>query len=117
MEIMKKRKQRVVENPKITYDSYFHYQNFSSDEPTARINNSPWHLKYEDGVPAFYFRYQDTFKQVSFECFITNANNSRTFDFSNWQSQVEAYFNKPLEEVKKCLIKAQQKIKKSSIIN
>ena len=110
---MEKRKERVCEYEKITYDSYFHYQNFSSDEPTARINNSPFYLKYEEGIPAFYFRYDNTFKEISVEAFLTNCEQSRAFDMSNWQSQVENYFNQSMEDIK-CQILAQRKIKRSS---
>ena len=39
-----------------TYCSYMSYQNFSSDEPTYQINNSPWYLKWEKGKPAFFLR-------------------------------------------------------------
>ena len=108
------RKRRVCEYEKITYDSYFHYQNFSSDEPTARINNTPFYLKYETGVPAFYFRYQNTFKEISVEAFLTNCEQSRAFDMSNWQQQVEKYFNLKLEDIK-CQIVEQRKTKRSSI--
>ena len=100
---------------KTTYDSYFHYQNFSSDEPTARINNSPWYLKYEDGLPAFFFRYENTFKQMSIECFLLNAEQSRQFDMSNWQLQVEGYYQQSITEIEKCLIEARQKMKNSSM--
>ena len=108
------KEKRVHEFEKVTYDSYFHYQNFSSDEPTARINNSPFYLKYEEGVPAFYFRYQNTFKEISVEAFLTNCEQSRAFDMSNWQQQVEKYFNLQLEDIK-CQIVEQRKTKRSSI--
>ena len=105
-----------IEQSKITYDSYYHYQNFSSDEPTARINRTPFYFKYEEGVPAFYFRYQNTFKEISVEAFLTNAERSRMFDMTNWRHQVETYFNLTMEEIQ-CLIEAQRKMKKSSTIN
>jgi hypothetical protein len=106
----------LIEQQKITYDSYYNYQNFSSDEPTARINRTPFYLKYEEGVPAFYFRYQHTFKEISIEAFLTNAEQSRMFDMSNWQHQVETYFNQSIEDIK-CQIEEQRKMKKSSTIN
>jgi hypothetical protein len=110
------RKERVCEQPKIVYDSYFHYQNFSSDEPTGRINRTPFYFKYEDGVPAFYFRYENTFKEISVDAFLINAEQSRQFDMSGWQQQIETYFNLNTEEIR-CLILEHQKIKKSSTIN
>tara|TARA_R100001463_G_scaffold52050_1_gene102807 strand:+ start:62 stop:418 length:357 start_codon:yes stop_codon:yes gene_type:complete len=105
-----------LEITKITYDSYYNYQNFSSDEPTARINRTPFYVKYEEGVPAFYFRYQHTFKEISIEAFLTNCEQSRMFDMSNWRQQVEAYFNQSIEEIQ-CQIEEQRKMKKSSTIN
>lgn len=106
----------LIEQQKITYDSYYNYQNFSSDEPTARINRTPFYIKYEEGVPAFYFRYQHTFKEISIEAFLTNAEKSRMFDMSNWKHQVETYFNLTMEEIQ-CQIEEQRKMKKSSTIN
>ena len=105
-----------LEFTKITYDSYYNYQNFSSDEPTARINRTPFYIKCEEGVPAFYFRYQHTFKKISIEAFLTNCEQSRMFDMSNWRQQVEAYFNQSIEEIQ-CQIEEQRKMKKSSTIN
>ena len=105
-----------LEQHKITYDSYYNYQNFSSDEPTARINRTPFFLKYEEGVPAFYFRYQHTFKEISVEAFLTNAERSRMFDMSDWKHQVETYFNLTMEEIQ-CQIEEQRLMKKSSTIN
>ena len=105
-----------IEQRKITYDSYFNYQNFSSDEHTARINRTPFYIKYEEGVPAFYFRYQHTFKEISVEAFLTNAERSRMFDMSDWKHQVETYFNLTMEEIQ-CQIEEQREMKKSSTIN
>mgnify|MGYP001158655394 CR=1 FL=1 len=109
-----KKRERAKGYEKMIYDSYFNYQNFSSDEPTHQINNSPWYLKYEEGLPAFFFRYENTFKQMSVECFLVNAAEGRTYDLSNWQQQVEAYFNQPMEDIKKCLHDAKLKMKNSS---
>ena len=105
-----------LEITKITYDSYYNYQNFSSDEPTARINRTPFYVKYEEGVPAFYFRYEHTFKEISIEAFLTNAERSRMFDMTNWRHQVETYFQSTIEDIQ-CLIEEQRKMKKSSITN
>ena len=105
-----------IEQSKITYDSYFNYQNFSSDEPTARINRTPFYIKYEHGLPAFYFRYEHTLKEISVKAFLHNANNSRVFDMTNWRQQVETYFKSTIEDIQ-CLIEEQRKMKKSSITN
>ena len=113
--ILGPKRERMTGYLKTTYDSYYHYQNFSSDEPTYQINNSPWYLKYEEGLPAFFFNYENTFKQMSLEAFLVNAERGRVHDLSNWQQQVEAYFNQPMEVIKECLIKARLKMKNSSI--
>ena len=74
----------------MTYGSYYHYQNFSSDEPTHQINNSQWHLKYEEVL--LILLYENTYKQMSLEYFLVNAEEEE-FDLSNWQQQVEATIN------------------------
>ena len=113
--ILGHKREREKGYEKMTYDSYYHYQNFSSDEPTHQINNSPWHLKYEEGIPAFFFLYENTYKQMSLECFLVNAERGRVHDLSNWQQQVEAYFNQSIEDIKICLANERQKMKHSSI--
>jgi|DEB0MinimDraft_4_1074332.scaffolds.fasta_scaffold33057_5 hypothetical protein len=82
-----------------TYCSYMSYQNFSSDEPTYQINNSPWYLKWEKGKPAFFLRMENVFRQMPVDCFLLTAQRSSQHDLSNFKEQVENYFNLTLEEV------------------
>ena len=112
--ILGPKRERMTGYLKTTYDSYYHYQNFSSDEPTYQINNSPWYLKYEEGLPAFFLDMRIPLKQMSLEAFLVNAERGRV-RLIQLQQQVEAYFNQPMEVIKECLIKARLKMKNSSI--
>jgi len=82
-----------------SYKSYMSYQYFSSDEPTHRINNSPWYLKFENNKPAFFLRMENVFRQMPVDCFLQTAQRSSQHDLSNFQEQVENYFNLTIEEV------------------
>ena len=84
------------------YSSYMNYQAFSTDEPTHRINQTNWYLKFEDGLPAFFIRADDVFRQMPPMAFFTTAERSTIFDFTGWKEQTEKYFNLTIEEIK-CL--------------
>jgi len=84
------------------YSSYMHYQAFSSDMPVHRINQTNWYLKFEDGLPAFFVRADDVFRQMPPMAFFTTAERSTIFDFTGWKEQTENYFNLTIEEIK-CL--------------
>jgi len=79
-----------------------HYQAFSSDMPVHRINQTNWYLKFEDGLPAFFVRADDVFRQMPPMAFFTTAERSTIFDFTGWKEQTENYFNLTIEEIK-CL--------------
>jgi len=82
------------------YESYLHYQAFSSDMPVHKINQTNWYLKFEKNLPAFFIKADDVFRQMSPACFFTTANGSTLYDFSGWQNQCENYFNLTIEEIK-----------------
>ena len=84
------------------YSSYMHYQAFSSDMPVHKINQTNWYLKFEDGLPAFFVRADDVFRQMPPMAFFTTAERSTIFDFTGWKEQTENYFNLTIEEIK-CL--------------
>lgn len=84
------------------FSTYLHYQAFSSDMPVHRINQTNWYLKFEDGLPAFFIKADDVFRQMPPLAFIATAERSTIYDFTGWQEQTENYFNLTLEEIK-CL--------------
>ncbi len=88
------------------YESYMHYQAFSSDMPVHRINQTNWYLKFEKNLPAFFIKTgagaDDVFQQMPPLSFFTTAERSTLFDFTGWQEQIENYFNLTQEEIK-CL--------------
>jgi len=46
------------------YESYLHYQAFSSDCPVHQINQTNWYLKFEKNLPAFFIKTDDVFQQM-----------------------------------------------------
>ena len=82
------------------YATYMHYQAFSSDMPTHRINQTNWYLKFEDNLPAFFIKADDVFRQMPPMAFFTTAERSTLFDFTGWKEQTENYFKSTIEEIK-----------------
>ncbi len=72
------------------YANYVGFQAFSSDEPTHRINNTNWYLKWEQGRPGFFINTENVFKQLSKECFKATASaKSKMEEMAGYQKQVE----------------------------
>jgi hypothetical protein len=84
------------------YESYLHYQAFSSDMPVHQINDTQYYLKFEKNLPAFFWKVDDVFQQMPPGSFFQTAERSTLFDFSGWKEQIEDYFNLTIEEIK-CL--------------
>ena len=84
------------------YESYLHYQHFSSDMPVHQINHTQWYLKFEKDIPGFFHKTDDVFQQMPPGSFFATAERSTLFDFSNWKEQIEEYFNLTIEEIR-CL--------------
>jgi hypothetical protein len=90
------------------YESYMHYQAFSSDMPVHRINQTQWYLKFEDNLPAFFSKADDVFQQMPPLSFFATAERYSLrqqialFDFTGWEEQIQDYFNLTIEEIK-CL--------------
>jgi len=84
------------------YESYLHYQAFSSDMPVKQINQTQWYLKFEKELPAFFHKTDDVFQQMPPLSFFATAERSTLFDFTGWKEQIEDYFNLTIEEIK-CL--------------
>ena len=82
------------------YESYLHYQAFSSDMPVQQINQTQWYLKFEKNLPAFFHKSDDVFQQMPPLSFFATAERSTLFDFTGWQEQIENYFNLTIEEIK-----------------
>jgi len=93
------------------FNSYTGYQHFNNDEPTTRIGNTPWYLKYEDGIPAFFLRSENIFSRIPAKSFQLTAEAGRSFNLANinWRDQVRDYFGITIEEI--CLIEEEQKKK------
>tara|TARA_R110001583_G_scaffold190949_1_gene355668 strand:- start:351 stop:671 length:321 start_codon:yes stop_codon:yes gene_type:complete len=85
------------------YESYLHYQAFSSDMPVHKINQTNWYLKFEKNLPGFFIKSGDVFRQMPPLSFFTTAKGSTLFDFSGWKKQMEEYFNLTTEEIL-CLV-------------
>ena len=85
------------------YANYVGYQKFSSDEPTHRINNTNWHLKFENNKPGFFIQAENCFKQMPNETFKCTAEfKSKETTMAGYAEQVKNYFNKSMEEIFKC---------------
>ena len=82
------------------YESYLHYQAFSSDCPVHQINQTNWYLKFEKNLPAFFIKTDDVFQQMPPLSFFATAERSTLFDFTGWQEQIETYFKLTIEEIK-----------------
>jgi len=82
------------------YESYLHYQAFSSDMPVQQINQTQWYLKFEKNLPAFFIKADDVFQQMPPLSFFATAERSTLFDFTGWKEQIETYFNLTIEEIK-----------------
>jgi|TARA_B100000959_G_C14789511_1_gene544977 hypothetical protein len=97
------------------YANYVGFQAFSSDEPTHRINNTNWYLKWEQGRPGFFINTENVFKQLSKECFKATASaKSKMEEMAGYQKQVEQYFNKKWSQI--CPIKEKPKKKQHTTI-
>jgi len=89
------------------FANYVGYQNFSSDEPTVRINLTNWFLKWENGKPGFFLQAEKTYKQMPFETFRgTASHKSKENSMAGYKDLVKDYFNQTMEEIEQCLIKA-----------
>ena len=84
------------------YESYMHYQAFSSDMPVHQINQTQWYIKFEKDIPGFFHKTDDVYQQMPPLSFFATAERSTLFDFTGWQRQIEDYFNLTIEEIK-CL--------------
>ena len=92
-------------NGDVNYANYVGYQAFSSDEPTHRINNTNWFLKWENKKPAFFLQAEKVFRQMPFATFRgTAAHKSKEITMYGYAEQVKDYFNLTMEEIEKCLI-------------
>ena len=86
------------------FANYVGYQAFSSDEPTHRINNTNWFLKWENKKPAFFLQAEKVFRQMPFFTFKgTAAHKSKVITMVGYAEQVKDYFNLTMEEIEKCL--------------
>ena len=89
------------------YANYVGYQAFSSDEPTHRINNTNWFLKWEQDRPGFFLQVEKVFKQMPFLTFKgTASHKSKENSMAGYAEQVKDYLNLTMEEIELCLIKA-----------
>ena len=89
------------------YANYVGYQAFSSDEPTHRINNTNWFLKWEQDRPGFFLQVEKVFKQMPFLTFKgTASHKSKENSMAGYAEQVKDYFNLTMEEIELCLITA-----------
>ena len=94
------------------YANYVGYQAFSSDEPTHRINNTNWFLKWEQDRPGFFLQVEKVFKQMPFLTFKgTASHKSKENSMAGYAEQVKDYFNLTMEEIELCLIKAKDQTK------
>jgi|TARA_R100000995_G_scaffold35648_1_gene16319 hypothetical protein len=82
------------------FAEYYHYQSFSSDEPTKRINDTNFFLKFEKDKPAFFVQADNVFNQIPSVAFFVTAEHSTIHDFTGWKEQCEEYFNLTIEEIK-----------------
>ena len=86
------------------FANYVGYQAFSSDEPTHRINNTNWFLKWENKKPSFFLQAEKVFRQMPFATFKgTAAHKSKELTMAGYAEQVKDYFNLTMEEIEKCL--------------
>ena len=86
------------------FANYVGYQSFSSDEPTHRINNTNWFLKWENKKPAFFLQAEKVYRQMPFMTFKgTASHKSKEVTMSGYAEQVKDYFNLTMEKIEKCL--------------
>ena len=82
------------------YANYVGYQAFSSDEPTHRINNTNWHLKFENNRPGFFLNAEKCFKQMPNKTFkMTAEHKSKEITMAGYADQVKDYFNLTMEQI------------------
>ena len=94
-------------NGDVNYANYVGFQAFSSDEPTHRINNTNWFLKWEQDRPGCFLQVEIVFKQMPFITFKgTATHKSKEVSMAGFAEQVKDYFNLNMEEIEQCLIKA-----------
>ena len=94
------------------FANYVGYQAFSSDEPTLRINETNWYLKFENNRPGFFLNAEKCFKQMPFLTFKgTASHKSKENSMEGYADQVKNYFNQSMEEIEQCLIKAKDQTK------
>ena len=98
------------------FANYVGFQAFSSDEPTLRINDTNWYLKFENNRPGFFLNAEKVFKQMPFLTFKgTASHRSKENSMAGYEDLVKNYFNQSMEEIEQCLIEAKAQAKLSSI--
>ena len=94
------------------FANYVGYQNFSSDEPTVRINFTNWYLKFENNKPGFFLNAENCFKQMPFLTFKgTASHKSKENSMAGYENLVKNYFNQSMEEIEQCLIEEKNQTK------
>ena len=84
------------------YSTFVGLQAFNSDEPTHRLNNTNWYLKWQNKRPGFFLQVEKVFREMPIKCFLDTAKHkANEIKFAGWQEQVEQYFNQSIEEIKK----------------
>ena len=82
------------------FANYVGYQAFSSDEPTHRINNTNWYLKFENNRPGFFLNAEKVFKQMPNITFkMTAEHKSKEQTMAGYADQVKDYFNLTMEDI------------------
>ena len=66
------------------YANYVGFQCFSSDEPTHRINDTNWHLKFENNKPGFFIQADNCFKQMPDQTFKCTAEFKSKQNRDGW---------------------------------